>query len=82
MVRVTHPFHPLYGKEFVFIACQCGWREERVWFYREDGSTASLPLAWCDLQPPDPYLVVGEGRAAFRVKDLLRLSELLTEVRR
>ena len=79
---MTHPFHPLNGEEFEFIAFQCGWREEKVWFYREDGTTCSVPLAWCDLQPPDPYFVVGEGRAAFRVEDLLRLSELLSEVRR
>ncbi|NOQ54998.1 MAG: hypothetical protein GQ558_10400 [Thermoplasmata archaeon] len=82
MVRVTHPFHPLYGEEFEFNEYRRGWRGEKIWFLREDGSTCSMPLAWCDLQPPDPYLVVGEGRAAFRIEDLLRLTELLAEVRR
>lgn len=72
----------MYGKEFRFIGYRRGWKEEKVWFLLEDESTCSVPLAWSDLQLPDPYLVIGEGRAAFRVEDLLRLSELIAEVRR
>jgi hypothetical protein len=78
---VTHPFHPLRGKAFVAIACQRGWAEERVWFAMPDGSSRAIPLAWCDLVPPDPYIAVGGGRSAFRAEDLLLLVDLVEEVR-
>jgi hypothetical protein len=82
MFRVTHPFHPFHGEEFEIIYFRRGWAEERVWFHRQDGSLGSIPLAWCDLQPPDPYLVVGKGRSPFRIEDLLQLFNLLKEERR
>lgn len=81
VIQITHPFHPLHGQKFELIYYRHGWAEEKVCFYRKDGSVASLPLAWCDLEPPDPYLVIGKGRSSFRVDDLLRLSELLLEVK-
>jgi len=82
MVRVTHPFHPLSGQEFIFIRCRKGWREKRVWFQREDGTIDSIPLKWCNLRPPDPYLDIEEEHAPFRIEDLLELSYLIEEMRR
>ncbi|WP_208461047.1 DUF5372 family protein, partial [Paraburkholderia mimosarum] len=33
LVRVTHPFHPLRGQEFVLLERRCAWGEERVYFH-------------------------------------------------
>ena len=30
---MTHPFHPLAGREFVFIALRQTWGEDRVFVY-------------------------------------------------
>ena len=37
-VRVTHPFHPWCGREFVFIAVRQTWGEDRAFFFDDDGT--------------------------------------------
>lgn len=80
--RVTHPFHPLYGQEFEIIENKRIQARDRVFFIQKDGSKSSLPLTWCDLRPPDPYLDINGKHSPFRVEDLLKLSDLIEEVRR
>ena len=80
MVRVIHPFHPLAGREFLFIALRQTWGEDRVFFYGEDGTVCSLPVAWTDAVPEDVFVTVAAGRSAFRVEDLVALSELVTAI--
>ena len=80
--RVTHPFHPLYGQEYEIIECKQIQARDRVFFNQKDGSKGSLPLAWCDLRPPDPYLDIEGKHSPFRVEDLLKLSDIIKEVRR
>ena len=41
---------------------------------------ASLQAAWTSAVPPDPFVVVAEGRSAFRVQDLLELTALLKQL--
>lgn len=77
---MTHPFHPLAGREFVFIALRQTWGEERVFFYDEKGTVCSLPVAWTDAAPADVFVTVAAGRSAFRVEDLVALRELVTAV--
>jgi hypothetical protein len=78
MVRVTHPFHPLAGREFVFIALRQTWGEDRVFFYDEQGTVSSLPVAWTDAVPADVFVTIAAGRSAFRVEDLVALRELIS----
>ena len=80
--RVTHPFHPLYGQEFEIIKYKRIQGSDRVFFYQKDGSIGSLPLAWCDLRSPDPYLDIEGKHSPFRVEDLLKLSDIIKEVKR
>jgi hypothetical protein len=42
-----------------------------------DGPVLRIPIEWTDLSVPDPFLLAGRGRAAFRVPDLLQLRSLL-----
>jgi hypothetical protein len=53
------------------------WGEHRVYFHNDEGRLVSLPAAWTRVCPPDPFLVIGAGRSAFRVPDLLELARLL-----
>jgi len=80
--RVTHPFHPLYGQEYEIIKYKRIQARDRIFFHQKDGSIGSLPLAWCDLRPPDPYLDMMEKQSPFRVEDLLKLSDIIKEVKR
>jgi hypothetical protein len=47
-VRVTHPFHPWSGREFVFVAVRQTWAEDRVFFLDAEGRQHSLPVGWTD----------------------------------
>ncbi|HDH24683.1 MAG TPA: hypothetical protein ENH00_00610 [Actinobacteria bacterium] len=76
-VRVTHPFHPWLGREFVFVAVRRTWGEDRVFFFDVDGVQRSLPSGWTDAARPDVVVVAGGGRSLLRVEDLLVLAELL-----
>jgi hypothetical protein len=80
-VRVTHPFHPLAGREFEFVAHRQNWREDRVHLYDENGVVFSLPAAWTDVVPADPFVVVAAGRCPFSTGGLLALVELIDRLR-
>jgi hypothetical protein len=77
---VTHPFHPWRGREFVFVAVRQAWGEDRVSFFDGDGVQRSLPRAWTDAADLDPFVVLAEGRSAFRVADLVVLADLVAEL--
>ena len=78
---MTHPFHPWFGREFVFVAVQQTWRQDRVFFFGDDGTTQSLPRAWTDVAEPDVFVAIAAGRCLFRVVDLLELAEVIDGVR-
>jgi hypothetical protein len=80
-VRVTHPFHPWSGQEFVFVAVRQTWAEDRVFFLDEDGRQYSLPVGWTDAAGPDLFVAVAAGRCPFRVADLLALARLAEAAR-
>lgn len=79
-MRVTHPFHPLTGREFEFVKRRRNWRQDRVYFYDGAGELASLPAEWTDVVAADPFVVVAAGRSPFHVAGLLELSELIARL--
>ena len=78
--RVIHPHHPWYGREFELLTHKQTWGEDRVYFHDERERLVALPAAWTDLLPPDPFIVVANGRSAFRAEDLRELVQLLRKV--
>jgi Family of unknown function (DUF5372) len=62
-VRVTHPFHPLVGREFEFVEARQNWGEDRVVLHDEHGAVFSLPTGWTDAGAVDPW---SSRRAAVR----------------
>jgi len=78
---VTHPFHPLFGREFVLVDLRLNWGENRVCLHDEDGALARARL----LIAAEPYvrelttdgdqirLYVEDGSAA--LPGLLRLLD-------
>ena len=75
--RVTHPFHPLFGRRFELLTVRQTWGEDRVFFYEEHDVLKALPARWTDAGTPDPFVVLAAGRAYFRPEDLVALSQLL-----
>ena len=78
---MTHPFHPLSGRDFEFVACRQNWGEDRVHLHDEDGQLFSLPAAWTDAVAADPFVVVAAGRSAFTTDGLLAVADLVDRVR-
>jgi hypothetical protein len=39
-----------------------------------------LPAGWTSMTTPDPSVLIAEGRAYFRLVDLIRLQDLLKEL--
>jgi hypothetical protein len=76
-VRVVHPFHPWSGREFTFVTLMRTWKQDRVYFFGDDGTMQSLPTAWTDAAEPDVFVSLSAGRSAFRPEDLLVLAEVV-----
>jgi hypothetical protein len=80
-VRVTHRFHPLFGRYFEFVVHRQNWGEDRVHLHDENGALFSLPAGWTDVAPIDPFVVIAAGRCPFTMTGLLGLAELIDRVR-
>jgi len=76
-VRVTHPFHPLHGREFELVERRSAWGEERVYFRDDSGRLRRVPAAWTSAAAPTAFEAISAGRSPFRVEDLLRLAALI-----
>jgi len=76
-VRVTHPFHPLFGRELEFVKRRRNWRADRVYVFDPNGLLLSLPVEWTDVVAEDPFMVVAAGRSPFHTAGLLELAELV-----
>ena len=74
---MTHPFHPLAGREFLLVTQRLNWGEGRVYYRDEARNLCGIPVRWTSLWPPDPAVVVGAGRSAFRAADLAELARLV-----
>ena len=70
----------MYGQQFEILAYRHNWGEYRVTFYETPDHVRALPAAWTSLAPSDPSVVMAAGCAAFRVADLLQLSQLIHRI--
>ena len=74
---MTHPFHPLCGREYALVTYRHNWGEDRAYFHDDEGRLRSVPAEWTSLGADDPFVVVAAGRTAFRATDLLELASLI-----
>jgi hypothetical protein len=77
---ITHPFHPLSGKEFELVSYIKQTGEYRVCFYVEKDRLISIPAHWTNLSPEDPFVKISAGRSYFRVEDLVLLNQLIKDL--
>ena len=73
---MTHPFHPLAGRDFEFVEHRQNWGEDRVHLHDENGQLFSLPAGWTDATAADPFVVIAAGRCPFTTDGLLALADL------
>ena len=75
--KVTHPFHPLYGKEYSLITIRHLWGAYRVYYHDNEEQLRSMPINWTNIPKTDPYVHISNGRVPFRITDLLELRALI-----
>jgi len=79
--RITHPFHPLSGREFEVLACKEYGGEQRVCFLDKKGRQFEIPPSWTHLAAEDPVTIMASGKSWFRAADLLELVRLIEGMR-
>ena len=78
---MTHPYHPLCGQTFELAAQNKEFGEDRVFYRDADGRMRYLPARWTSLAAPDPFVIAAAGRAHCRLEDLIRVAELIKDLR-
>ena len=78
---MTHPFHPLSGRDFEFVVYRQTWGEDRVHLRDESGQLFSVPAGWTDVVAPDPFVVIAAGRCPFTTDGLLAVADLVDRIR-
>ena len=81
-VRITHPFHPLRGKQFELIEHKCIYAESYLFFYDPFGRLLQIPAVWTDFLKPDAFVEAAVGRSPLHAGRLLELAELLKHLRK
>jgi hypothetical protein len=77
LFRVTHPFHPLFGREFEHVSYRHNWDEDRVYYLDTERHLRRMPASWTSLVAIDPFVTIAAGRSFFRYEDLVKLAHLL-----
>ena len=80
-VRVTHPFHPLFGRALDVVMHRQTWGEDRVYYRDGHGHLTSVPAGWTSVGPEDAFVAVAAGWSRFRVQDLVELAALVLRLR-
>ncbi len=79
---IIHPFHPLYGREYILITHKLNWGEDRVSFKDENGDYHCIPVHWTDINPPDPFERCGDNDSYFRVSDLIEVKDIIHKLKK
>ncbi len=81
-MRVTHPFHPLAGRNLRRVGEHANLIGRRILCQDAEGRVHAVPIEWTDLTEPDLERQIGAGRTYVRVADLLGLAELIARISR
>jgi hypothetical protein len=79
-VQVTHPFHPLSGRQFVCVGERYNRYGTRLLLRVDEEHVCSVPPQWTDAVAPDPEIIIGKGRGVLRMADLLELADLVSHL--
>jgi hypothetical protein len=55
--------------------------EDWLFFQNQENRDNRIPTSWTSLYPPDPYIVISEGRSLFSPRDLLELVQLAKDLK-
>jgi len=73
-VRVTHPFHPLFGRQLPCVGKRYNRHGERLLLQADGATVWSVPPQWTDRVGLDPEVLMGQ---LMRAVDLMELAGLV-----
>ena len=76
-IRITHPFHPLSGKQFDLVEHRCIFTESFVYFHDAEGHLREIPSAWTDFVKGDAFVELAAGCSQLHTGCLLELADLV-----
>ena len=76
-IRITHPFHPLSGRQFDLVEHRCIFAESFVYFHDDAGHLREIPAAWTDFVKGDAFVEMAAGRSPLHAGCLLQLCDLM-----
>lgn len=79
-VRITHPFHPLYGKQFALLENRFIFTESYVYFHDASGHLREIPAIWTDFVKGDAFVELAAGRSPLHAGRLLELADLVEQM--
>jgi Family of unknown function (DUF5372) len=82
LIRVTHPFHPLSGKQFDLLEYRRLYSEGYVWFHDDGGQLRIIPAIWTDFVKTDVFVETAAGTSPLHAAYLLELVELVERARK
>jgi Family of unknown function (DUF5372) len=74
-VRITHPFHPLNGKQFDLIEHRCIFGVSYLYFQDDCGRLREIPAVWTDFVKGDAWVELAAGRSPLHAESLLELAD-------
>lgn len=74
---MTHPFHPLAGREFEVVEHRRKWDENCLYFVDDEKRLRQLPAAWTDYIASDPFVEIARGQSVLHPVCLVRLVALV-----
>jgi len=80
LVLITHPFHPLSGRQFACVGEHFSRYGKRLLLQVDELTVCSVPRQWTDVLAPDPEIALGDGRGLLRIKDFVDLARLVARL--
>ena len=74
---ITHPFHPLHGREFAILKSRRVHGVETLVLQGTAGGTFAVPLAWTDQAEPSLWELLEKDPPIFHAPFLWTLVELI-----
>ena len=79
-MKITHPFHPLGGKQFAVLKSRVVRGVECLVLKGSESGTFAVSRDWTDQARPDAYRDAGIVPHFFKLESLLSIVELLNRV--
>jgi hypothetical protein len=79
--RITHPFHPLCGKNFPILKARRVAGVDRLSLRGSPDGSLAIPLEWTDQAPPSAFEHLGMQAPILDTRRLLELVELVQQLK-